>query len=222
MAKGPKYNLLSSVLSEGRLNFAEKGQVITSSDQGLVISLISSGFVKRYLIDNSGQLGVQGVYGPGNIFPVTLAFKILFDQSIYEGPEVYHYEAMCRTKIYSLSILRFKEKVQKDPRLYRDLLRLTGQRLQLFILQKENISLRSSYQRVAHQILSLANEFGTPSPNGIYVPVPLTQQDLADMLSATRETVSICMSQLRKKGLITTGKELVVPDIDKLREEAYS
>jgi CRP-like cAMP-binding protein len=67
----------------------------------------------------------------------------------------------------------------------------------------------------------MAERFGQKGVSGIKISVPLTHQDIGDILSLTRETVSTSMVQLRKKNLIKTNKSILVPNIEALRDEAY-
>lgn len=207
---------------KGRRFKLTKNQIIQSTDDRRVFNYIVSGYVKRYLIANDGSLGVQVIYGPGDVFPITLAFSILFDQTINESPETYYYESMTEGEIYTINEVDLKETVEKNPRLYRDLMSVAGKRLHSTLHGLENLTLKSSYYRVAHELFYIAQRFGEQTDKGIKIQIPLTHQDLADILSLTRETVSTCMVQLRENGLITTNKNIIVKDIKKLEVEAYS
>jgi CRP-like cAMP-binding protein len=213
---------LKSMMLEGRKFKLAKGQIIQSTDDRRVFNYISSGYVKRYLIGNDGTLGVQVIYGPGDVFPITLAFSVLFDQAINESPETYYYETMTEAEIYTINEQVLEEKVAADPSLYRDLMSVAGKRLHSTLHGLENLTLKTSYFRVAHELLYIAERFGEKDGKNVKILIPLTHQDLADILSLTRETVSTCMVQLREKSLITTAKNIIVKDMEKLEEEAYS
>jgi CRP-like cAMP-binding protein len=213
---------LEKLLLKGRHYRLTKGQVIQSTDDRRVFNLVKEGYVKRYLIANNGALGVQVVYGKGDTFPISLVLTELEGIDFYEGPEVFYYEAMCDTEIYTVDIDTLLAEVKHNPALYRDLLWVTTKRLHSTLNGLENITLRSSYKRVAHQLAFFANQFGHKQAKGTRIEVPLTHQDLADVLSVTRETVSAAFVELRKKGLIQTSKSIVVPDMQKLIEEAYA
>jgi len=207
---------------QGRRFKLSKGQIIQSTDDRRVFNYVTKGYVKRYLISNEGNLGVQVIYGPGDVFPITLAFSILFDQEINESPETYYYESMTEVEIYTINEQDLKDKVEADPSLYRDLMAVAGKRLHSTLHGLENLTLKTSYYRVAHELLYIAQRFSEPTGSGAKILLPLTHQDLADILSLTRETVSTCIVQLREKGLIKTGKNIIVADMKKLEEEAYS
>lgn len=218
----PRIASLLSLLGTGHKKSYIKNQLIQSTDYEQSLCVVESGYVKRYLISNEGTIGVQSIYGPGNIFPLTLVFDLFFDYSVYDGPETYYYEAMCDTRLRVLENAKLTQAVENNPLLYRDLLFVAGRRLKSNIQRLENIHLHSSYQRVAHQLAYFARYNGKQQSSGsTRIKIPLTQQDIADCLSTTRETVSVAFSTLRKKGLIKTGKYISVPNIKKLEAEAY-
>ncbi len=220
----PHTSKLYDVISRGRRIVLKKGQVFQNSDTNLQMSVIKSGYIKRYIIRNDGSLGVQSIYGPGYFFPLTVAYKLLLEQDTYSGPEAVHYEAMTNAVIYSLDNETFKTEVSKDMSLYRSLFYVSGWRTHSNIQRLENMSLLVYYNRVAHQLLYFIELFGKKQGNGVIIDVPLTQQDLADILSSTRETVSLCIVELKKKRIIKSahGKKILVLDIVKLKREAYA
>ena len=222
MFKASASKRLIELLSQGRLRSVAKGEVVTASDDNKSIHLICEGYIKRYQITNSGCISVQSIYGPNDIFPLTRVFKILFDKTLYLGPETQYYEAMCKTSFYELDSTVLLEAIKHDPLLHKDLLNVAGERLRSNIQQLENMSLSVYYKRVAHQLWFYANKFSDKKGNTAKLKVPLTQQDLADVLSTTRETVSLCMSDLKKRGLIKSGKYIVINDMRGLQKEAYS
>jgi CRP-like cAMP-binding protein len=210
------------IMSEGRIIKLPKGEVIQSTDNSNRVCLIKNGFVKKYLILNDGTIRVQIVYGPKDIFPLSAAFKALFDQDLYDGPEVYYYETLCETEMLALDKNKLVELAKEHPYIYKDLLSESGRRLYFNIMMLENLGLPNSYKRVAHQIAFLAREYGDRRMLGTKIKIPLTQQDIADILSITRETVSLCMTQLKNRKLIRSGRYIFVSDVKKLENEAYS
>jgi CRP/FNR family transcriptional regulator len=74
--------------------------------------------------------------------------------------------------------------------------------------------------RFAHLFLKLADKMGRPSPDGTYIPMALSRQDLADLTGTTVETCIRIMSRWGKEGIVRTEKEGFVlldrPALDKL------
>lgn len=214
--------LTTLLITAGKSKRYAKKQVLQSTDGQQNLCYIKSGYVKRYRIGNDGAINIQVIYGPGSIFPITVALKLLFKMEFHPSHEVYYYETMSDSVIYTIDNETFVEKVKGDPILYAGLLQEAGNRLEYNIQKIENISLRSSYKRVAHELLYFAKNFGEKTKEGTKIMLPLTQQDLADVLSMTRETASLCITHLRQKKLIKSGRHLTVLDTKKLEEEAFS
>ncbi len=212
---------LDELMLSGTKHHYDKGEILQQSDSSLYLTLVTKGYVKRYLITNEGSISIQTIFGPKYIFPLTQVFELLFNYRIYSGPETFYYEAMTDVEIYKLDNDTLCRSVEHDPLLYRDLLAVSGRRLLSNIHKLENISLHSSYERVAHQLLHLAREFGKKTPEGISIQVPLTQSDIASMLSITRGTTSRSLGQLKAKKIIFGDKHLLIPDIGKLSKAAY-
>lgn len=209
------------LIKKGRRTTRSKGQIIQTTDGGKSFNLVQSGYVKRYLISNSGSLGVQVIYGPDDIFPITLIYKLLFGHDIDNGPETYYYEAMSNVEVYSFSGDDLLQAVQSQPILYQGLFRESGRRIESMLQGLENMTMSSSYHRVAHQLLYFADKFGKKDAAGVKLLIPLTHQDIADVLNITRETVSNSMTRLSKKGLVKSGRYIIIPSVGKLEAEAF-
>lgn len=213
---------LQQLIFSSRQRHYEKGDIILSSDEKHTISYIKNGFVKRYMIGSDGSKGVQAIYGKDEIFSLTSVFNRLLQHNIYRGPEVYYYEAMGPVAIHTIDDDALIKAARKNPLIYKYLLNQAGARLSSNIQKLENIAIKNSVKRVAHQLLYFAKNYGDNSLFGLEITLPLTQQDIADVLSLTRETVSQSISTLRKKGLLVTDGHIIVKDIDALEEEAFS
>lgn len=195
-----------------------KGHALYFSDDTTTIAIIDSGYVKRYLITNDGSQSIQAIYGPGDIFPLTPIFRILFDQALYTGQETLYYETMTPVTLHAMSKEAFKEIVASDPSLYKDLMSVCGVRLRSNIQRLENMALKSALKQVAHQLVFMAEQFGTPNPDGtITIEVPLTHQTIANSLSLARETVTQAINRLVERELIQTDPSLRVIDMHGLR-----
>jgi CRP-like cAMP-binding protein len=68
--------------------------------------------------------------------------------------------------------------------------------------------------RLALTIADLAATFGVPHgvprPDGVRISVPITHENLADMVGASRERISKAMAQLMAQGLISYRRQAVV------------
>jgi CRP/FNR family transcriptional regulator len=196
--------------------------VLYASDQPAKLSLIMAGFVKRYFIAYSGNFGIQVINGPGDIFPLTVIYKTLFNQDIYQGPETYYYEAMTDVSMYAVNETTLRQEVLLNPDLYRALLQKTGDRFYSNIQFLENLRLHGAYAKTAHQLAYFGQHFGKRTEAGIRIQLPLTHQDIADSIGTTRETTTAAIIKLRSKKIIHTNQAIIILDFAALISEAYS
>ncbi len=80
---------------------------------------------------------------------------------------------------------------------------------------------RDTLGRVALRLVVLADTAGEMVEDGVKIGIPLTQEDLAGWIGASREAVTRGLGSLRNRGLIRTGRrEIVILDLDGLRDAA--
>ncbi len=219
------YNWLDSPLCQlllgGKRLILPKGQVINALGDSTQIHFIKSGYIKRYLITKEGMKGIQVIYGPNDVFPLTPVFRTVYGLSFYSGPEHYYYESMTKIEIYSVEQAALQEALADNPLIYQDLFYAAGLRLNSYIHRLESMALRVANRKVAHQLVHFAEIFGKKDDKCITILVPLTHQSLADVLNLARETVTHCLIRLQEQGLIKIDKQITVLDIEKLKQAAH-
>jgi CRP/FNR family transcriptional regulator len=77
--------------------------------------------------------------------------------------------------------------------------------------------------RLARLFLKLADQIGVPDRGGIFVPMPLARQELADLIGTTIETTIRIMSRWQKEDFVRTEKDgFVIVDRGSLEAVAAS
>lgn len=218
----PQQSAIITALSEGKRQQLRKKTVIGFQSSHQVIGVLASGYVKRYVITEDGNHSIQALYARGDIFPLTTAYKQLFELELNTGQEQVYYETLCSSVLYTLSREELKSLFEEQPSLYQDLAFAAGIRLQSNIQKLENMSLKTADKRVSHQLLYLAQQIGINNGGSITFDIPLTHQLIANMLNMARETVSHSMGRLHAQGVIETDPHVTIPDITTLERLAYS
>src|ERR1700722_760468 len=76
-------------------------------------------------------------------------------------------------------------------------------------------------QRFAFLLLDLAGQHGSETADGIYVAMPLSQEDLASLAGTSRATVTRALGNWRQRGFIRTGqRRITIMDLGALRQVA--
>lgn len=75
--------------------------------------------------------------------------------------------------------------------------------------------------RVAGQLLDLADRFGKEGEDGLHVHHDLTQEELAQLVGASRETVNKALAEFALRGwLRIEAKAVVLLDVERMRRRA--
>lgn len=78
---------------------------------------------------------------------------------------------------------------------------------------------RSVGERLAHLLLHLADNYGLRQQDGIVVSAALTHADIAHMVGATRQWVTMSLKRLERRGILASSKSgMVIYRLDKLSE----
>lgn len=92
--------------------------------------------------------------------------------------------------------------VQEQPALAWSLIEELGRRLQSAHEAIRSLAVEKVEQRIARLLLRLAAASGEKQEDGVYITVPLTRREIADMTGTTVETAIRVMSKLRRLGLV--------------------
>ncbi len=79
--------------------------------------------------------------------------------------------------------------------------------------------------RLASLLLELADRFGEPADgigSGTVIDISLSQQDLGNLIGASREIVSLTLSEFRRRDAVSMRGRRIVVHESKLRREAAS
>ena len=75
--------------------------------------------------------------------------------------------------------------------------------------------------RVAKALLDLADRFGRTADDGVHVHHDLTQEELAQLVGASRETVNKALADFASRGwLRLEPRSVVIMEVDRLRRRA--
>lgn len=140
--------------------------------------------------------------------------------AINNTPNAYYLEAMTAVEVYQAPREEFL-KIIKDCDLLLEIYSRILARFGGLMNRMEYAIFGNAYHKVASIILLTADRLGTKAEKGIFIPIPLTHQDIARLLGVARETASIEMKKMQKEGLVGyQGKHLIIKDYQKLKEQS--
>jgi CRP/FNR family cyclic AMP-dependent transcriptional regulator len=82
----------------------------------------------------------------------------------------------------------------------------------------EQLVFKDVGSKLAELLLRLGSEHGVEHRRGLVLGLKITHQEMANLIGSTRETVSLTLSQFKRKGYITTeGRRVILTDREALR-----
>ncbi len=144
------------------------------------------------------------------------------DIAIFDGHTHTHdAEAHGETTLLMVSKRDFRRLLDKHVELYEALLRLNCRRLRLMFDAFEDLNSRPLAARLAKQILGLTRSYGVDQDGEIRIGLQLAQEDLAQLLGASRQRVNQELKNLEREGALRVEPaRLVVLDKDILVKAA--
>ena len=144
------------------------------------------------------------------------------DIALFDGlPRTHDADAHGETTLLSIRKADFKDLLAQHPELYDALLRLNCRRLRLMFNQFEDLNTKPLSARLAKQIMLLAKSYGIEQGEEIRIGLQLAQEDLAQLLGASRQRVNQELKGFEREGAVRVEPtRLVVLSRDKLLDIA--
>ena len=154
--------------------------------------------------------------------PITLTYAEpgtwFGDIALFDGlPRTHDADAHGATTLLVVRKPDFKELLAQHVELYDALLRLNCRRLRLMFDQVEELNTKPLQARLARQLLLLAKSYGIAQGDDIRIGLQLAQEDLAQLLGASRQRVNQELKGFERQGAVRVEPtRLVVLSRDKL------
>lgn len=170
---------------------------------------VANGAVRVSSVSLSGKQVTLTYCEPGTWFG---------DISLFDGmPRTHDSNAHGETTLLVVRKADFRELLAQHTELYEALLRLNCRRLRLMFDVVEDLNTRPLAARLAKQILLLARTYGTPQGEEVRIGLQLAQEDLAQLLGASRQRVNQELKSFEREGAVRIEPtRLVVLSRDKL------
>jgi CRP/FNR family transcriptional regulator, cyclic AMP receptor protein len=193
--------------------FYHKHSIIHSpGDPTNLIYYIETGRVKIYNISESGKEVIFRFCHPGSLFG-------LAEVCGGERREVYA-EAMEDSRVLGLERGYFTQLIRKNPEFSTAVFSILGQRLRQAHRAIQSLAIQDISERLAYLLLKLTALHSHCDAEGT-IGYKLTHQEMANMIGATRSTVTEIINYFKEKGYIAYINGIItIPDPENLRELA--
>ncbi|MCK9249114.1 MAG: Crp/Fnr family transcriptional regulator [Solirubrobacteraceae bacterium] len=194
--------------------FPRGGALAHAGQVGDRVLVITDGHVKLTRITPEGREVLLAVRGPGDL---------VGEQSAIDG-EVRSATITALGAVEALAIAPddFLGYVTTVPEAALYVMRTLAERLRDADRKRVEHASHDVVGRLSLRIGELCDRFGTVGPDGgTRIDLPLTQEDLAGWVGASRESTARALHQMRDLGWVTTGRRSIVcHDLDALRRRA--
>lgn len=193
-------------------NYKKGEMLIRADDDPLGIFCLKKGYVRQYTISKAGFELTLHILRPISYFPMVWA--------INGTPNVYYFEALTPIEVGRAPRDQVVNFIKDKPTIIFELMSELLEDYAESLTRIEHLVFSDAYRRVISILLYIAKHFGETQKNGILVRHRFTQQDIATLVGAARETASMEIAKLLKKGLIRyVDHSMVFENLNKLSAE---
>ncbi len=204
----------SDLSTLGRVTtFAPGARMCVEGEPATNVFVIVDGWVKILSVTADGHQIILALRGQGDIVG-----ELAGDADGYRTATVQAIEDVHSLVVPYMTFTRFLDANPGADRAYRH---VVTQRWYEAAAMLSRRSTTTGAQRLAGLLLDLASRHGTFSEDGIDIVMPLSQEELASLVGASRATLTRALSNWRRRGLIRTGyRHMTIAGTDGLRKIA--
>jgi CRP/FNR family transcriptional regulator, cyclic AMP receptor protein len=189
----PLIHTLRSARLAGAIRELLAGQILIRQGEAPDgIHVVEAGAVCLASVSPSGRRAVVAILGPGDAFGVE---GVVLDGDRPLRPEA---RAMIRSRILSIR----RGLLDSTPELAASIATSAAGALDRAHRRLARILTEGVQDRVRHTVADLARSHGRPVPGGIRIDLPVTQDLIASMVGATRESVNRALRHLSRDGVV--------------------
>jgi CRP-like cAMP-binding protein len=206
---------INTFFSQQKIQTYKKGDMIfLPGDPVTDVYFVHAGFIRMYCELGDGKELTLNIFKPGSYFPMFLVLE--------SAPNAYYFQAMTATKLSKVpkdDVVRF---LKNEPDVLFEFTRRLTIGLNGLLTNIQYTLFGPVHTRIVSAILFLAKRFGEKLPDGgVRISLPLTHQDIANVVGIARETASIEIEKLVGKDLILdTKKQITIRNVALLEKEA--
>jgi CRP/FNR family cyclic AMP-dependent transcriptional regulator len=205
---------LSSLAERAIERSYKKGQLLVyQGDTGDSVFVVVEGLVKVMVTSEEGEEMVLVTLRPGDTFG---------ELSLVDGgPRSASAEAVEATRVLIITRSVLLELLEKHPSLTDSLLRSLGSLARRLTEQAADLVFLDIHGRMAKLLLTLAEDRGKETGDGIVLDLNLTQADLAAMVGGSRQSVNQTLRSFESRGyLAIEGRTITLRKPAELRRRA--
>ena len=202
---------IEAIVAQGHvLSYDQGAFLFLEGEPAATIYLLVEGHVRLARLSPAGRQVIMHLFGPGEELAVIAALSDI--------PYPADAEAVTAVRVLSWPSAPMLDLMYSYPRLAINALRLVTDRYVILQSRYQNLATRRVEQRIAAELLRLAQAEDPQNGRSLSLSTPLARQDIADLIGATLHTVSRICSAWEQAGIIKThNRRIIICDPDTLR-----
>ena len=128
-------------------------------------------------------------------------------------------EALEPSDVYAIDNTVFEAYLRAKPERLTGFMQRISEQVSDALTLLDDFRGRDVASRLARVLVKFSQQYGVQTETGVRIDLPVTHQDLANMIGTARETVSRNMARFRQKGYVrdaSTGQPLELLDLGSL------
>ena len=193
--------------------FAKHDFVFKAGENDPNVHIVHHGRVKIFGSSTEGRDVLLWFSITGEIFGLA--------ESLQEKTRQIYARAAETCEILSIPLPRFKEWLGMRPDISLGLMKIMAVRMRELGQRFLSLANGNIQMEIAQLLLRLGASYGRLAGQHIHMGIPLTEQDIADMVGSSRQGVSTCLAKMKREGTIDIVKHfLIIKRIENLRQIA--
>lgn len=190
-----------------------RGSIYRQGEAVRLIYCLLDGQVSTARINADGQLLTTALIGPGEVFGPAISGEALAEDTA---------RAKGAATVWMAPVTEFQQLLRNHPDSAWEFSTALARRQRQMERRLESLAFKTVEVRLAQTFRELSGDFATRCEHGYGQHLRLSQQELADLVGASRPVVSTILNRLREKGVLNYNREYVcvrrIEDIDSLSE----
>jgi CRP-like cAMP-binding protein len=197
-----------------RLSFRAGEVIFGQGDIADLLYIIVEGKVKVGLATEDGRANLFSILGPSDTFG---------EMSVLDpGPRLATATALTDVTAVAMDLSALRDWIGPRPEVAEQLLRVLARRLRRMSVSRADMVFTDAPGRVAKLLLRLAQRFGVQRDGSVEVTHDLTQDEIAQLVGSSRETVNKILGDFTGRGWIRLqGKSVLIADTERLAQRAH-
>ncbi len=177
--------------------------------------IVKTGAVRCYDISLDGNQQLIWIVSEGELFPASAPLET-------ETRSGFFYSAFVDSEVYVVSRRRLLTFLRTNPNALLEVYTDITHKLADLHYRVGAVAKPKAREKILHTLAFIADRFkGRHSGQHIEVSLPLTHQDIADLVGLTRETTTATLRTLRAEGFVTYDHQHFLIRRDKIQEALW-